>query len=99
MDSLTRAILRSGSNRLCSFLMNTKEAGEPRKDLCSHRIAEHGPKTSLLRVILAPEATSNELKLKHTHAASCKQLSGALKYERVLPLHVNAHQVYQLARA
>ena len=46
MDSPIRAILRSGSNRLCSFLMNTKEAGEPRKDLCPHRIAEHGPKTS-----------------------------------------------------
>lgn len=46
MDSLICAIPRSGSNRLCSFLMNTKEAGEPRKYLCPHQIAEHGPKTS-----------------------------------------------------
>ena len=46
MDYLICTTPRSGSNLLCSFLMNTKEAGEPREYLCPHQIAEHGPKTS-----------------------------------------------------
>ncbi|MFT5291151.1 MAG: LPS sulfotransferase NodH [Planctomycetota bacterium] len=46
MDYLICTTPRSGSNLLCSFLMGTKEAGEPREYLCPHQIAEHGPKTS-----------------------------------------------------
>lgn len=46
MDYLICTTPRSGSNLLCSFLMNTKEAGEPREYLCPYQIAEHGPKTS-----------------------------------------------------
>lgn len=46
MDYLICTTPRSGSNLLCSLLIGTKEAGEPREYLCPHQIAEHGPKTS-----------------------------------------------------
>lgn len=51
MDYFICSTPRSGSNLLCSLLMQTGVAGEPREYLCPFQIAEHGPATSGLATV------------------------------------------------